>query len=113
MDRLNAHDHLLRVESDAIGHQHTQIIQQRAQVTARNILHGEIQTVFILEGVVEVDEPRRVEAVREDVPLILDVRRFVAQLQDFLRHLFECQDLAGVTLSDEEDLTKSTGSDER
>lgn len=64
------------VEPRQVLFEDAQFYQQRHQVPARDVIHHEIQVVFILEAVVQLHHPL-VVCFRQNIPLSLHVRHLV------------------------------------
>ena len=68
----HADEHLADVESCDLLLEHAGVVEQCPEGAARDVLHGEVDVLGVLEGIQQTDEPRRLRR-SEDVALDEDV----------------------------------------
>lgn len=110
VQRIDRAEHLADVEPSVLLFQHARVIEQRAEVTAWDVLHREVDVLRILERVEQTNEPGCLRG-GEDVTLDEDVTDLVHLGQRALAHLLECADLARVPFSCQVDLAVATLTD--
>mmetsp|Transcript_12183 Transcript_12183/g.30867 ORF Transcript_12183/g.30867 Transcript_12183/m.30867 type:complete len:561 (+) Transcript_12183:587-2269(+) len=108
----HAHDHLGHVEAGVHLAQTAHVVEQRPEVAARQVLHGQVQVALGLEAVDERHQPVAVGAGHH-VALVADVVALVLLLQNLLVHPLQRQHLARVPLLTEVHLAKAAAADLR
>ena len=51
MQFIDSHKHLRNIEPSVLFLEHTRIIHERSEITARHVFHSEVDELYVLEGV--------------------------------------------------------------
>ena len=88
MEVIQSHYQLTRVKRSILPRQTTSVPQQRKQLTARDVLHKEIQIKRILEGTLQPNHVRTPQRTQQ-LPLISHMLNLMLMQHSLLLHHFE------------------------
>lgn len=103
MQLIHRRKHLTDIKPRMLLLQHPRVIQQRPEITPRNILHRQIHTTRILKRIKQPHQPLRLRR-RQNIPLHQHVSNLIHLEQRGLHHLLQRADFACLAFTSEVDL---------